>query len=138
MDVLGELIVRPRLDAKEIEGERTVIIEEIRSYQDDPAEYAQTLFQTALFGDGPLGVHESAGAHGTGDAASCENARTRPPLSTNVLIARALRTTSGSTLSRPTTRRSNPSSRPSDATLSNATPHAARSPAAVSSPVGTS
>ena len=55
MDVLGELIVRPVLDAKEIEGERSVIIEEIRSYQDDPAEYAQMLFQTALFGDGPLG-----------------------------------------------------------------------------------
>ncbi len=55
MDVLGELIVRPTLDAKEIEGERTVIIEEIRSYQDDPSEYAQTLFQSALFGDGPLG-----------------------------------------------------------------------------------
>jgi predicted Zn-dependent peptidase len=55
MDVLGELIVRPVLDGKEIEGERTVIIEEIRSYQDDPAEYAQTLFQQALFGDGPLG-----------------------------------------------------------------------------------
>ncbi len=55
MDVLGELIVRPTLDAKEIQGERTVIIEEIRGYQDDPAEYAQMLFQTALFGDGPLG-----------------------------------------------------------------------------------
>ncbi len=55
MDVLGELIVRPILDSKEIDGERTVIIEEIRSYQDDPGEYAQTLFQTALFGDGPLG-----------------------------------------------------------------------------------
>ena len=55
MDVLGELIVRPLLDAKEIEGERSVIIEEIRSYQDDPAEYAQMLFQSALFGDGPLG-----------------------------------------------------------------------------------
>jgi predicted Zn-dependent peptidase len=55
MDVLGELIVRPNLDAKEIEGERNVIIEEIRSYQDDPAEYAQMLFQTALFGEGPLG-----------------------------------------------------------------------------------
>ena len=55
MDVLGELIVRPNLDSKEIEGERTVIIEEIRSYQDDPSEYAQTLFQTALFGTGPLG-----------------------------------------------------------------------------------
>jgi predicted Zn-dependent peptidase len=55
MDVLGELIVRPTLDDAEIDSERSVIIEEIRSYQDDPAEYAQTLFQTALFGDGPLG-----------------------------------------------------------------------------------
>ena len=55
MDVLGELIVRPTLDAGEIEGERAVIIEEIRSYLDDPAEYAQILFQTAMFGDGPLG-----------------------------------------------------------------------------------
>ncbi len=55
MDVLGELIVRPILDGKEIDGERGVIIEEIRSYQDDPAEYGQMLFQTALFGDGPLG-----------------------------------------------------------------------------------
>ena len=55
MDVLGELVIRPVLDAKEIESERSVIVEEIRSYQDDPAEVAQTLFQTALFGDGPLG-----------------------------------------------------------------------------------
>ena len=55
MDVLGELIVRPVLDTAEIEGERTVIIEEIRGYRDDPAEHAQTLFQMALFGDGPLG-----------------------------------------------------------------------------------
>ena len=55
MDVLGELIVRPVLATAEIEGERTVIIEEIRSYRDDPSEYAQILFQTALFGDGPLG-----------------------------------------------------------------------------------
>jgi predicted Zn-dependent peptidase len=55
MDVLGELIVRPSLATAEIEGERTVIIEEIRGYLDDPAEYAQILFQTAMFGDGPLG-----------------------------------------------------------------------------------
>ncbi len=55
MDVLCELIVRPILDHDEIEGERTVIIEEIRGYQDDPGEYAQMLFQGALFGDGPLG-----------------------------------------------------------------------------------
>jgi predicted Zn-dependent peptidase len=55
MDVLGELIVRPVLDPGEIENERTVIIEEIRSYLDDPSEYCQTLFQVAMFGDGPLG-----------------------------------------------------------------------------------
>jgi predicted Zn-dependent peptidase len=55
MDVLGELIVRPILAADEIEGERNVIVEEIRSYQDDPTEQCQMLFQLALFGDGPLG-----------------------------------------------------------------------------------
>jgi predicted Zn-dependent peptidase len=55
MDVLGELIVRPTLDDKEIDGERAVIVEEIRSYLDDPAEHAQILFQQAMFGDGALG-----------------------------------------------------------------------------------
>ncbi|MFM2106491.1 MAG: hypothetical protein RL338_1523 [Chloroflexota bacterium] len=54
-EVLGELIVRPTLDEREIDQERTVIVEEIRSYLDDPAEQAQILFQTALFGDTPLG-----------------------------------------------------------------------------------
>ena len=55
MDVLGELIVRPTLDEAEIDGERAVIVEEIRSYLDDPAEYAQILFQQAMFGEGALG-----------------------------------------------------------------------------------
>ena len=55
MDVLGELIVRPTLASHEIDGERQVIVEEIRSYLDDPSEYCQILFQQAMFGDGPLG-----------------------------------------------------------------------------------
>jgi predicted Zn-dependent peptidase len=55
MEVLGELIVRPTLDETEIDGERAVIVEEIRSYLDDPAEYAQILFQQAMFGEGALG-----------------------------------------------------------------------------------
>jgi len=55
MDVIGELIVRPKLDDPDIQSERAVIIEEIRSYLDDPSEYCQILFQTAMFGDGPLG-----------------------------------------------------------------------------------
>ena len=55
VDVVGELIIRPTLADAEIEGERAVIVEEIRSYLDDPSEYCQILFQTAMFGDGPLG-----------------------------------------------------------------------------------
>jgi predicted Zn-dependent peptidase len=55
MDVIGELVTRPRLADADIEQERTVIVEEIRSYLDDPAEYVQILIQSAMFGDGPLG-----------------------------------------------------------------------------------
>src|SRR5687767_11166630 len=55
MDVLGELIVRPILADHEIDQERAVIIEEIRSYLDDPGEFCQILFQQAMFGAGPLG-----------------------------------------------------------------------------------
>jgi predicted Zn-dependent peptidase len=55
MRVLGELVVRPRLDEADIDQERTVIVEEIRSYLDDPSEYAQMLIQQAMFGDGTLG-----------------------------------------------------------------------------------
>jgi predicted Zn-dependent peptidase len=55
MDVLGELVCRPALDPAEIARERDVIVEEIRGYLDDPAEYCQILFQQAMFGSGPLG-----------------------------------------------------------------------------------
>jgi predicted Zn-dependent peptidase len=55
MDVMGELVVRPTLSEADIDQERTVIVEEIRSYLDDPAEYCQMLISVALFGDGPLG-----------------------------------------------------------------------------------
>jgi len=55
IDVLGELICRPALDEGEIDRERSVIVEEIRGYLDDPAEYCQILFQQAMFGRGPLG-----------------------------------------------------------------------------------
>jgi predicted Zn-dependent peptidase len=55
MTVLGELICRPALDPGEIDREREVIIEEIRGYLDDPGEYAQILFQQAMFGATALG-----------------------------------------------------------------------------------
>jgi predicted Zn-dependent peptidase len=61
MDVLGELIIRPFLRSSEIESERAVIVEEIRSYLDDPGEHVHTLFDLAMFGDTPLG-REIAGS----------------------------------------------------------------------------
>jgi predicted Zn-dependent peptidase len=61
MSVLGELIVRPQLRSEEIESERAVIVEEIRSYLDDPGEHVHTLFDLAMFGDTPLG-REIAGS----------------------------------------------------------------------------
>ena len=54
-DVVAELIIRPKLEDAEIDHERSVIVEEIRSYLDDPSEYAQILIQQAMFGDGALG-----------------------------------------------------------------------------------
>ncbi|HEX8939713.1 MAG TPA: pitrilysin family protein [Candidatus Limnocylindrales bacterium] len=64
MQVLGELIVRPCLETADIAGERDVIVEEIRSYLDDPAEHVHVLFDLAMFGDTPLG-REIAGDEGS-------------------------------------------------------------------------
>jgi predicted Zn-dependent peptidase len=55
MGVLGELVARPLLAEHEIEQERDVIVEEIRSYLDDPSEHVNVLFDLALFDDSPLG-----------------------------------------------------------------------------------
>jgi predicted Zn-dependent peptidase len=74
MDVLGELIVRPLLRPEEIESERTVIVEEIRSYQDDPGEQVHTLFDLAMFGDTPLG-REIAGSEASVRALPAANLR---------------------------------------------------------------
>jgi len=55
VDVLAELIVRPLLTDDEIEREREVIVEEIRSYRDDAGQLVFNVFDEALFGDTPLG-----------------------------------------------------------------------------------
>ena len=53
--MLAELIVRPLLRDEDIAKERDIIVEEIRSYRDDPAQYVYNLFDEAFFGDSPLG-----------------------------------------------------------------------------------
>jgi predicted Zn-dependent peptidase len=53
--MLGELIVRPLLRDTDIDREREIIVDEIRSYRDDPGHYIFNVFDEALFGDSPLG-----------------------------------------------------------------------------------
>jgi predicted Zn-dependent peptidase len=54
-NVLSELICRPLLRDTDIARERDIIVEEIRSYRDDPGQYVFNLFDSAFFGDTPLG-----------------------------------------------------------------------------------
>ena len=74
VDILGELIIRPHLRGEEIESERAVIVEEIRSYKDDPAEHVHSLFDLAMFGDTALG-REIAGSEESVRALPQENLR---------------------------------------------------------------
>jgi predicted Zn-dependent peptidase len=53
--VLAELTVRPLLRSTDIARERDIIVEEIRSYRDDPGQYVFNLFDRAFYGDTPLG-----------------------------------------------------------------------------------
>ena len=53
--VLSELTLRPRLRSADIAHEREIIVDEIRSYRDDPAAFIYNVWDEAYFGDSPLG-----------------------------------------------------------------------------------
>jgi predicted Zn-dependent peptidase len=53
--VLAELTLRPQLRSEDIAHEREIIVDEIRSYRDDPGQYIYNLWDEAYFGDSPLG-----------------------------------------------------------------------------------
>jgi predicted Zn-dependent peptidase len=73
-DVLGELLLRPLLRDEDVARERDIIIEEIRSYQDDPGQHVFDLFDRTWFGDTPLGW-EIAGDEDTVGAMDGERIR---------------------------------------------------------------
>ena len=56
IDVLADMVRRPRLSASDVEKERDVIIEEIRMYDDTPGQYVHDLFSQLLWPDHPLGL----------------------------------------------------------------------------------
>ena len=51
----SELLVRPLLRDEDVLRERDIIVEEIRSYRDDPSTYVYDLFDRSFYGDTPLG-----------------------------------------------------------------------------------
>lgn len=55
MDILSDMLTESLLDAKEIEKEKGVIIEEINLYEDTPMRKIGDIYETLLYGDTPLG-----------------------------------------------------------------------------------
>lgn len=71
MDVLADMVRHPRLDPRELEKERRVIIEEINMYRDSPQEWVSVLADEAMWPDRPLG-REVAGTRATVEAVTRE------------------------------------------------------------------
>jgi predicted Zn-dependent peptidase len=55
IDVLLDLVSGPRLVPEEVERERTVVLEELKMYLDQPQDYVQSLFEEAMWPGHPLG-----------------------------------------------------------------------------------
>jgi predicted Zn-dependent peptidase len=56
LDVLGDMIRRPTLHPRDVDKEREVILEEIRMYEDAPAQGIHDLFNQLLWPEHPLGM----------------------------------------------------------------------------------
>ncbi len=57
LEMLADMLFNSLFEAKEIERERGVIIEEINMYEDNPLMFAEDLFEQTMYGDHPLGWH---------------------------------------------------------------------------------
>lgn len=55
LDMLSDMLFNSKLDAKEVEKERGVIIEEMNMYYDNPLIYIEDLFEESIFQGSPLG-----------------------------------------------------------------------------------
>ena len=55
MDILSDMLQNSKLDSKEIEKEKGVIIEEINMYEDNPMRDIGDVYERLVYGDTPLG-----------------------------------------------------------------------------------
>lgn len=56
VDVLADMVCRPRMAPRDVDKERDVILEEIRMYEDAPGQLVQDLFSELLWPRHPLGT----------------------------------------------------------------------------------
>lgn len=56
LDILAGMVVEPVIPADELERERTVVLEEIKMYKDQPQSYVHELLDRLLWPDHPLGM----------------------------------------------------------------------------------
>lgn len=54
-DILADIVIHPAYDPKELNKERSVVLEEISMTDDSPEDVAYDLIAAAMFGDQPLG-----------------------------------------------------------------------------------
>jgi len=55
LDMLSDMLINSTFDAKELDRERGVIIEEINMYEDNPMALVEDIFEKQLYGNTPLG-----------------------------------------------------------------------------------
>ncbi|USN53218.1 MAG: insulinase family protein [Candidatus Nomurabacteria bacterium] len=55
LDVIADMLANSKFDAKEIDRERTVIIEEISMYEDNPLMYLEDIFEETMYAGSTLG-----------------------------------------------------------------------------------
>ena len=55
MDVVSDMLTNSKFDAREIEREKGVIIEELNMYNDNPTMHIEDVFENCLYGDTPAG-----------------------------------------------------------------------------------
>ena len=55
LDMLFDMLFNSKFDAKELDRERKVILEEIHMYKDNPMMHIEDMFEQTLFSDCPLG-----------------------------------------------------------------------------------
>jgi len=58
LDILSDMLFNSKFDAKEMEREKTVIVEELRMYRDNPLMHIDLIFEELMYDGCPLGWDE--------------------------------------------------------------------------------